>query len=99
MLGEVGAEAACALCPRGLTCLSVPFRGVIMFTTSRVVKFLGGLILLLCLAVMIQREAGAQLNTFKSPLTGKFIAMPGPGSTFNLHNNFNTGYPNFLFFG
>src|SRR5262249_37321021 len=99
MPGEVGAEAACGFSPRGLCCLSVPFRGVIMFTSSRIVKFLGGLILLLCLAVMIQREAGAQLHTFKNPITGKFTAMPGFGSTFDLKNNFNTGRPNFLFFG
>lgn len=72
-----------------------------MFTSSRVIKILGGILLLACLAVVVHREATAQGTVFKGGPNGKtFIGMPGFGSAPAIKNDFTGGnFPNFLFFG
>src|SRR5437588_4029 len=84
----------------GRRCICLPFRGVIMFTSSRVAKLVGSLVFIMALALLLHREASAQLHIFKNG--GKFIGMPNPGNSFPgaIHNfAVNGTYPNFLFFG
>src|SRR5262249_8302933 len=77
--GKGGAEAACDQRRREAKGVSVPFRGVLMFTSSRIVKILGALLLLASLIVIVHREATAQGTVFKNN-NNKFQGMPGFGA-------------------
>src|SRR5262245_29944036 len=69
-----------------------------MLMSSRLAKFLGGLVLVACLALMVHREASAQLRYFQPP-GGRLFGMPLQPNVPAIKNANVPLYPNALFFG